>query len=339
MNFLMPDFVRDMGIQMDVLVEIAVIIPIILFFVMIIVFVVTARRRFVLANREIVAKRLFTGVQAKINSRDDNRQEMLERLLPEEESHDGVKSSLMRIFEVALKLAKFDREDTKRRLLKAGHREIDAMSKYVMRRGIAMFVLPMALWFFLPTLEMTGVLRIGICLIGAFAGGIFIDAQLDREVKERQDRLQTELPVLLDLLTIYLGAGSSFDVSLARVSHSLKISFPIAAIEVFYLRKELEMSVDRERTLRKFAEQIGTQTANTFVAIIVQSEKRGNAVVPALRRLAQDARRDVMADTEKKAQKIPSVMQLPMFLFVLPAIFMSVIGPAIIRVLIEVSRL
>jgi tight adherence protein C len=89
--------------------------------------------------------------------------------------------------------------------------------------------------------------------------------------------------------------------------------------------------------LREFGERMATQTAKTFVAIVVQSERRGNAIAPSLRRLARDARLEVISEIEKKAQKIPTVMQLPMFLFILPAIFMSVIGPAVVQVVKQVG--
>jgi tight adherence protein C len=132
-------------------------------------------------------------------------------------------------------------------------------------------------------------------------------------------------------------SGAAFDIALARASHALRISFPTAASEIYFLRRDLEMSVERERTLREFGERMATQTAKTFVAIVVQSERRGNAIAPSLRRLARDARLEVISEIEKKAQKIPTVMQLPMFLFILPAIFMSVIGPAVVQVVKQVG--
>ena len=333
------EFFSQVDFQANVFIEYAVILPILLLIIMILVFVVTTRRRYVINKREKTVRHLLVAVQAGHIFDAENREEMLTRLLPEEQETRGIKSSLMKILEFALKLARFDKEETRKRLLRAGHRDSDAMSKYVMRRGIAMFIVPTVLWIFLPVLNIEGLLAFGVCLIGAFAGGIVIDARLDSEVKANQDAMNTELPVLLDLLSIHLEAGSSFDVALGRISQSLKVSFPVAALEIFYLRTELETSVDREATFRNFADRIGSQTAKTFVAIIIQSEKRGNAVVGALRRTAQDARRDVMTDTEKKSQKIPTVMQLPMFMFILPAIIMSVIGPAVIRVLIEVAKL
>ncbi len=66
---------------------------------------------------------------------------------------------------------------------------------------------------------------------------------------------------------------------------------------------------------------------------MVQAERRGNAIAPSLRSLAREARKEVMAEIEKKAQKIPTMMQLPMFLFILPAIFAAVIGPAAIQII------
>jgi tight adherence protein C len=134
-------------------------------------------------------------------------------------------------------------------------------------------------------------------------------------------------------LTIYLEAGQPLDASLGRASRALEKSFEVVAEEAAFLIKDLDLSVDREKTLNEFGERLNTNTAVTFVNIVVQSERRGNAIAPSLRTLAKESRKEVIMDIERKAQKLPTMMQLPMFMFILPSIFASVIGPAAIQIM------
>lgn len=325
-----------LGVPPTLLGDLALLAPLALFVLVVAAYIFTSRRRRHEAARERIASGLVTGARRRNTGL--SQEEILARLRPETEETEGLSKSLRTVSETLLKLVNFDKEKTQANLIKAGQRDPKALSRYIIQRGMGMIIGPVALYLLLPSLGMTGLLQIVGSLVGVLAGGIIVDVRLDKAVAARRTKIHSELPVLLDLLTIYLEAGSAFDVALARSSHALKISFPTAATEVFYLRRELEMSIDRERTLREFAERMSTQTAKTFVAIVVQSERRGNAIAPALRRLARDARQEVMAEIEKKAQKIPTMMQLPMFLFILPAIFASVMGPVIVQVMQEFAK-
>lgn len=245
----------------------------------------------------------------------------------------GLKKRFLGVSEQVLRMLNFDRRATELRLQQSGDRDPNAINQYIYRRGLAMIFMPFLLWFVVPALGIEGVLRWGVSLLGIVVGGILVDALLDGKVKARRERLLVDLPVLVDLLTIHLEAGSSFDIALARSASSLRQSFPSAANEVEALRNDLEITMNRERTLREFGERINTMTARTFVGIVIQSERRGSPMVPALRALARESRKELMSAIERKAQKLPTVMQGPMFLFILPAIFAAVIGPIIIAVI------
>lgn len=319
-----------LGVPVDVMAEFAIFLPVLMFVATIVTYVVTSRRQSKLAAHAKLAKGLMSGARRRTPGL--TQEEILARLQPDTEPDGGASKIVQTISEILLKAVNFNKEETRKKLIQAGERDPRALSRYIIQRGMGMVLAPLLIWFAAPYLGLTGLYQALISATGILVGGIIVDVRLDKMVTARREQISNQLPVLLDLLTIYLEAGSSFDVALARSSHALKISFPVAAAEIFHLRRDLEMSIDREGTLREFAKRINTQTSKTFVAIVVQSEKRGNAIAPALRRLARDARREVMMNIEKKAQKIPTVMQLPMFLFILPAIFASVIGPAAVQI-------
>jgi tight adherence protein C len=322
-----------LGFSFDWLADFALALPVLMFVVTGIFFVISAQNRRTRVAQDKMADMLLKG--ARRRSGGLSYEEIIARLRPEAAPDTGGRKVLMKVSEILLKLVNFNREETVEKLIQSGDRDPRAISRYMMQRGLGMLIGPIVGWMVAPMAGLEGFVQIGVAGVGVLAGGILVDVRLDKAVSARRAKLQTELPVMLDLLTIYLEAGQAFDVSMARAAQALKVSFPTAAAEMAYLRRDLEMSVDRERTLREFADRVNTQVAKTFIAIVVQSEKRGNAIAPALRTLAREARKEVMAEVEKKAQKIPTMMQMPMFLLILPAIFASVIGPAAVQIMIQ----
>jgi len=320
------------GFPIDVIFDYAIFGPVILFVVTIGLYAVSNQQRQRRITQDRIARGILSGARKRSTSL--SQQEIADRLRPKEEEGSTTTQSLMKISELLLKLVNFNKEETKYKLIQAGERDNKALSRYILQRGMGMLIAPVVLWFMAGyILGLSGILQVGVSLIGILVGGIIVDVSLDKRVAARRAKIYTELPVMLDLLTIYLQAGQSFDVSLARASVALKVSFPTAAAEIMYLRRDLETTVDREKTLREFATRMNTQVARTFVAIVVQAENRGNAIAPSLRNLAREARKEVMSEIEKKAQKIPTMMQLPMFMFILPSIFAAVIAPAALEIM------
>lgn len=321
-----------LGFPVELILEFAIFGPVVLFIATVALYGVSTYQRRLRLAQERIARGILSG--ARKRSTTLSQQEIAARLRPKEENASSTQKSLLQISEILLKLVNFDKEETRYKLIQAGQRDPRALSRYIIQRGMGMIVGPIVLWFLAGMLlGLGGFLQLGIALVGVLVGGIIVDVQLDKAVAKRRTQISNELPVLLDLLTIYLEAGQSFDISLARASAALKVSFPTAATEIFHLRQDLETSVDREKTLREFASRIGTQTSRTFVAIVVQSERRGNAIAPSLRTLARESRKEVISEIEKKAQKIPTLMQGPMFLFILPSIFAAVIAPAAVQIM------
>lgn len=321
----------ELGMPLASLSRYWIFMPVFLFVITIVLYVVSTRQRKLRIHLDVIARGILSG--ARRRSQGLTMAEIEARLRNGEEEESSTTKSLISISEFLLKLVNFNKQETQFKLLQAGNRDPRALTRYIIRRGIGMMIAPVILWLLMGYLGFSGAIQIAVALTGILVGGIIVDVQLDKAVAARRARIYVELPVLLDLLTIYLDAGQGFDVSLARASVSLKTSFPTAAAEIYHLRQDLEVTIDRRRTLREFGARMGTQVARTFMSIVIQSEARGNDVGPALRSLAKEARKEVNATIEAKAQKIPTLMQLPMFVFILPAILASVLAPVVLQVI------
>jgi tight adherence protein C len=329
------DFFLSLNIDPAQLADYAVYLPLVVLGIAIIAFIITVIRQARQDKQNKMVKQILTSARRKRPGL--TAEEIAARLAPRS-GLSNKKSIQVIFFELLLKLVKFDRAATEKKLIQSGDRDPRAISRYIIQRGAGMIIAPMLIWMMSPSLGLQGGMQIAVALGGVLAGGILVDTRLDKALSVRRMKVSVELPVLLDLLTIYLEAGQPFDASLARASRALEKSFPVISDEASFLIKDLDMSVDREKTLREFAERLNTNIASTFVNIVIQSERRGNPVAPSLRVLSKEARKEVIMDIERKAQKLPTMMQLPMFLFILPAIFASVIGPAVVQIMQTFSQ-
>lgn len=322
-------FFESLGINTVALFDLAAYLPLVVLVLAVAAFVVTMRRQSVQDRKNKMVRQILTAARARRPGL--TPEEIAKRLAP----RGGAKgrAAHLVVLEMLLKLARFNRKETERKLIQSGDRDPRAISRYIMQRGLGMIMAPVIIWMLGPSLGVDGMFRVILAAAGVLAGGILVDSRLDRALSARKSKVSVEMPVLLDLLTIYLEAGQPLDASLGRASIALEKSFPVISEEAAFLIKDLDMSVDREKTLRDFGDRLGTNTAKTFVNIVVQSERRGNAIAPSLRMLAKESRKEVITDMERRAQKLPTMMQLPMFMFILPAIFASVIGPAAIQIM------
>lgn len=331
---MLETFLRSLGLNVEQALQISLVFPVVLLVVSLIAFTNALRRQNLEERKQSMLQRIVS--QSRKRRAGLTPEEIAARLNPRAALAKN-KSLSVRLAEMALKLVNFDREETEKKLIQSGDRDPRAISRYILQRGLGMVLAPLGFWFLLPMLGIDGLFRIVLSFGGILAGGIFVDAQLDRALAARKLRLSNQMPVFLDILVIYLEAGQSVDGAFMRAASALEVSFPDIADEVRHLRKDLDMSVDREKTLREFANRVGTDTAKTFVSIIIQSERRGNPVSGSMRVLAKEARKEVLIAIEQKAQKLPTLMQLPMFVFILPAIFLSVISPAVIQIMDTLS--
>lgn len=322
-------FFESLGLDVAALLDWAAYMPLLVMALAIIAFFVTMRRQSVQDRKNKMVRQILTAARQRRSGL--TPEEIAKRLAPR--GTTKTRPAHIVLFEALLRIAQFNRVETERKLIQSGDRDPRAISRYILQRGLGMVLAPVVIWFIAPYLGVEGMLKMVLAAAGILAGGILVDSRLDRALSARRSKLSVEMPVLLDLLTIYLESGQPLDASLGRASIALEKSFPVISEEAAFLIKDLDMSVDREKTLREFGDRLATNTAKTFVNIIVQSERRGNAIAPSLRMLAKESRKEVITDMERKAQKLPTMMQLPMFMFILPAIFASVIGPAAIQIM------
>jgi tight adherence protein C len=221
------------------------------------------------------------------------------------------------------------------KLAQAGYRSRDTLFTYLFMK----LALPIGgafggffCIFVLHTLNLTPFTGLcGVLFCGGF-GFLLPDIMLKNQSQKRQTVLRKSLPDALDLMVICAEAGLSLDSSLDRVSREIGPSCAELAEEIGLTGVELGFYPDRAKALQNFADRVPLQGAIALTNTLIQTERYGTPLAQALRVLSAEMREERMMAAEAKAAKLPATLTVPMILFILPPLFVVLIGPAALKV-------
>jgi tight adherence protein C len=167
-----------------------------------------------------------------------------------------------------------------------------------------------------------------LCLLGFYSVPYLLKLIINR----RQDRIDKALPDVLDLFIVCMEAGLSLQATINRVSDEVKSISVDLFKELQLTNAELRTGVGREIALKNFGERTGVQNVKALVGLMIQSEKMGASIVQSLRTHASFLRVQRSQKAEEKAAKLPVKILFPLLMFIFPAIFVVVLGPAVIQI-------
>jgi tight adherence protein C len=165
------------------------------------------------------------------------------------------------------------------------------------------------------------------CVVGAVVGYFGPNFYLYQKGYDRTNQMQRDLPDALDLLTISVEAGLGFDAALQQVARNTE--GPLAQ-EFARVLQEMQIGLGRSRALRALGERSTLGDLRSFCSAMVQADAFGIPVGQVLRVQSQEIRLKRRQRAEEKAQQIPVKIMIPLVLFILPCLFIAVIGPAVI---------
>jgi tight adherence protein C len=154
------------------------------------------------------------------------------------------------------------------------------------------------------------------------------DLYLKNKVTKRSHAIRKGLPDALDLLVICAEAGLTVDASFGRVARELGKAYPELGDEFALTSIELGFLTDRRQAFENLANRIDLEAVRGVVATMIQTEKYGTPLASALRVLSAEFRNARMMRAEEKAARLPAIMTVPLILFILPVLFIVILGPA-----------
>ncbi len=216
-------------------------------------------------------------------------------------------------------------------LARAGIRTRDAMVVYFFCRLSLPFAFGLAAaldLYLVPILPVRPSAQLPV-LAGAIIAGLFAPGlYLKNKISRRRDRLQKALPDGLDLLVICVEAGLTLDAALGRVGRELGRSWPELAEEFGLTAVELAFLLDRRQALRNLGLRTDLAPLRGVINTLQQAEKFGTPLANSLRVLSTEFRDTRMLKAEEKAARLPALLTVPMMVFILPVLFIVLLGPA-----------
>lgn len=153
--------------------------------------------------------------------------------------------------------------------------------------------------------------------------------------KVRQDNIFFGLPDALDLMVVCVEAGLGLDQAMRKVSEEMKKTYAVIAEEFGLCNLQLQMGRARNEVLHELGARTGVDDLKALAAILIQADKFGSSVAQALRVQSDSMRTRRRQMAEEKAAKTAVKLIFPLVIFIFPAIFVVLVGPAAITMINE----
>jgi len=169
------------------------------------------------------------------------------------------------------------------------------------------------------------------------AGMVFLglklpDIYVSNAKQKRTAAIRKGLPDALDLLVVCAEAGLTLDSALNRVAKELGRATPELADEFSLTSIELGFLPERRQALLNLSERVDLPALRGVVTTLVQSERYGTPLATSLRVLSAEFRNERLMQAEEKAARLPATLTIPLILFILPTLFVVLLGPAACKV-------
>ena len=154
------------------------------------------------------------------------------------------------------------------------------------------------------------------------------DLYVGNLITKRTNLVRKGLPDALDLLVICAEAGLTVDSAFNRVAKELGRAYPELGDEFALTAIELAFLTERRQAFENLAYRVNLDSVRGVVTTMIQTERYGTPLASALRVLSAEFRNERMMRAEEKAARLPAIMTVPLILFILPVLFVVILGPA-----------
>ena len=232
-------------------------------------------------------------------------------------------------FEQVLPKSQAEVSIVRQRLIRAGYRRDTAINVFYGSKVLTPLLACALAW-------VTGLVSLGplfVIVLSLCLGFMVPDFWLGRQIKKRQKRIRLGLPDVLDLLIICVEAGLSLDQATARTASELKQAQPELCDELSVVVLEQRAGRARAESWRNMADRTDVDSVRNLVTMLIQSEQLGTSIARTLRIHGDTLRTQRVQAVEEAAAKLTVKLLFPLVFFIFPALFIVVLGPAVISVM------
>ena len=225
--------------------------------------------------------------------------------------------------------------ETRQKLIRAGYRGQDAVPLYYSMRVLSLVVGAVVIISLVPSLQGRNL------VIWVVAGGAVFwmlpAGVLRRKIRLRQKEIQIALPDALDMLVICVEAGLGLNQALVRVSDEVENMSSVLSEELQIVNLEMRAGTPREDALRNLGERTDVPDLRALATMLIQTDRFGTSIAQALRVHSDTLRTKRRQRAEEAAAKTTIKMVPPLVFFIFPAIFVVVLGPAMLHLMNELG--
>lgn len=281
---------------------------------------------------------MFVGIFSALYALLKRRVNLKERVLGYEREPVGdqrgqrIASSMESVFAPLGKMLKRSPEDLSKeslRLVQAGFRKKNAVFMFY---GVRVAVAGL-FWALLSLSGMPANNPLLFLILPVLLAAALPDMWLRQRIKGRQLRIQLALPDLTDLTVICVEAGMGLDQALMRIRRELGSSHRDLSDELHLYNLEVNAGKSRAQSLRNLATRTGVNDLKALAAVLIQADRFGTSIARTLRVYSDSLRTKRRQRAEEAAAKMNVKMIGPLLLFIFPAIFVIVAGPAVIAIM------
>ena len=213
----------------------------------------------------------------------------------------------------------------RRRLARAGYTSVTALLVDTGATIATPFILAVAAIAFLGVAK-GGVLAVVVGVIGYLVPSL----ELGRLTERRKREIRDGLPDALDLFIVCVEAGCGLDQAIVKASDELGLTYPALTYELRLITTEIRAGKSRMEAFKNFAARTLVDDVQSLVSLLVQTDKFGTSIAQALRTHAETSRIKRRQNAEERAGKIGVKLVFPLVLFLFPALYIVILGPAVI---------
>lgn len=223
-----------------------------------------------------------------------------------------------------------------KQLVHAGYRSVEA--QYVLlgakffSGAVAPLITGMGWSIYDPLLRMTDPLTVLVLILVGFISYFLPDYILTKMIAKRRNRLLEGFPDALDMLVVCVEAGLGLDAAISRVASEMRLSHADLAAELELNSLETRAGKSRDESLHSLSERMGIEEVHAMVTLLIQADKFGTSVGAALRSYSEEMRIKRIQRAREKAAKLPVQMLFPVMVFIFPALFLVILGPAVVSI-------
>jgi tight adherence protein C len=218
----------------------------------------------------------------------------------------------------------------RRLTLEAGYRSPTAPAIFTALRLVAMAGCFAGALSLAAVTELSTTMRLMTLITGALLGWMVPFIVLKRKIGARKRALQRGLADALDLMVVCVEAGLGVNQALLRVAEEMDRVSPEISDELTMVTLEMRAGTPRDQALKNLAERTGLQDVRAWVNMMVQTDRFGTSIADSLRIHSDTLRTTRRQRAEEAAAKLTVKMLIPLVLFVFPALFVVILGPAVI---------